>query len=282
MWYNIFEKQNTHPSVMENRSDNLITKKLFRKEFNLSKVQFIIENSDITYELIVKSALIANLNPYHNFGHMLGVCEGVIKILTAEGATREEINREGLSALRHDAGHTGRVLVYDEIYSFQLNSMIFDEDDLKITGLKKDAALAKMRDGILATIFGNRGKINDRFAKVIQDADLGHLGYGPIYWLYASMGLVDEFANEGRIHTPQQFIFEEQRKFVSFLKTCSPNNDTIYLSEGAKKVFTDPEVSLKALENFKPEAIQFAYDVRKSDITFEDFEKEINRLNLAA
>ena len=267
---------------MKNETDKFITKKLFRKRENLNKVNYIIEHSDITYDMIYRAAIIANKNPYHNFGHMLGFTESAIMILIAEGAERKEINRVAMSGLTHDAGHEGRVRVYDEIRSFELTSLVYDEDDLKIMGMTKDQAMAAARDDIFATIFGNRGKINDRFARVMQDADLAHLGRGAMYWLWASMGLVDEFAAEGRIFSPTQFIYEEQPKFISFLKTRSQNNDKVYLSEGAQNVFVNPEESLRTLVTFKPAAIEYAYNVRREDIILDEFKTEVERLNAIA
>lgn len=53
-----------------------------------------------------------------------------------------------------------------------------------------------------------------------------------------------------------------------------------FLSDVAKKYFIDPEKSLQFIENQSPNIIQMAYDIRKEDITFFEFQKKLQYLTI--
>ena len=54
--------------------------KLSREAENKKKLAFILQNSDIPQSIILKAQQLSNKNPYHNFGHQLGVAESAIRI----------------------------------------------------------------------------------------------------------------------------------------------------------------------------------------------------------
>lgn len=258
----------------------LISQKLFRKRENWNKIQFILDHSNISIELIATAAVVAKRNPYHNFGHALGVAEYVIKIALIMGLPLKEINIMGVTALFHDAGHQGIMHWNDEMYSLELMNMVMSDDDFAIFELSREQALLVMRDVGIATIFpNNRGKINDLRAKIIQDSDLANIGQDPVYLLWSSMGLIDEF-NKVRTAplTPFEFIYSEQEKFVNFLKILSSDKN-VYLSDGAKKIFAKPEETVIELKKVSPAAINFAFEVRREDITLKEFGLKIKQLN---
>lgn len=259
---------------------DFIKDKVFRTRENLKKIDFIIENSDITPTTLVKTATIAIGNEYHNFGHQLGVAEYAIKIATAEKRTREEINTLAFAGLIHDAGHKGLVTAFDEIRSLEITEIIMEEFDLSVINSSKEISLGKLRDLVIATIFSNRGKINDPLAKIMQDADLAHLGQGINYWLWASMGLIEEFARQRKSQlSPIDFIKIEQEKFVNFLAKISGTN-SVFLSTGANQIFRDPLEDVQQIKKLPDEIIDYAYSVRRDDITLEEFEDFISEIIL--
>ena len=261
--------------MIENKN---ITEKLFRIRENLKKIEYITKNSDITIELIQKAAILSKKNPYHSFGHELGATEQGIRLAIAQGMSREEINLIGIALLFHDADHSGIVKLYDEMRSIELANAVLIESDTIIAGSNHTKVLENMRDLILETTFPvRRGRNDNPMVQIIQDADLAHLGQGPDYWGWSSMGLVDEF-NRVRTLSPQQFIKDEQEKFVRYVSSLS-GTGKFYLSKGAQKIFGDPLVDVLVIKNWSDRAIQYAYDVRMDDITLEEFSEKIKSFN---
>lgn len=257
--------------------EDFIKNKVFRTRENLKKIDFIIGNSDITPTTLVKTATIAIGNEYHNFGHQLGVAEYAIKIAVAEKRNREEINTLGFAGLIHDAGHKGLITAFDEIRSLEMTETIMEESDFTVIGSSKETSMSKLRDLVIATVFSNRGKINDPLAKIMQDADLAHLGQGINYWLWASMGLIEEFSRQRKAKlSPIDFIKIEQEKFVEFLSTLSENG-SVFLSKGANRIFRNPLQDVQKIKNLPNEIIDYAYSVRHDDITLEEFEDFISK-----
>ena len=258
--------------------ESFLKGKVFRMRENIKKIKFIIENSDITLPFIVRAASISRGNPYHNFGHQIGVAEYAIRLAIAENRSRNEINTVGTGSLVHDAKHNGVLDSFDEINALEAAVQFMDDDDFKIIHLDIEKSIAILRDLIMSTIFGNRAKIEDPLAKIIQDADLAHLGQVVIYWLWASMGLIEEFSKQRKVPlTPTDFIKIEQENFVEFLSKLSPSG-TVYLSRGANKIFRNPLQDVQVIKNLPDAAIMFAYNVRHDDITLEEFEAQITPL----
>ncbi len=107
---------------------------------------------------------------------------------------------------------------------------------------------------------------------------MAHLGQGVEYWLWSSMGLIEEFGQQRKTKLdPIKFIKEEQEKFVNLLHKISPTG-SIYLSRGANKLFSNPLQDVEVLKNISNDIIQFAYEVRKEDITLEEFKEKISSM----
>lgn len=258
--------------------ESFLQGKVFRMRENIKKIEFIVENSDITLQFIAKAASISRGNSFHNFGHQIGVAEYAIRIAIAENRNRNEINTVGWSSLVHDAKHNGILDSFDEINALEAAVQFMDKEDFKIIHEDTEKSIAILRDLIMSTVFVNRGKFEDGLAKIIQDADLAHLGQGVIYWLWASMGLIEEFSKQRKATlSPIDFIKIEQEKFVEFLSRLTPSG-TVYLSRGANKVFRNPLQDVQVIKNLSDEAIMFAYNVRHEDITLEEFNRQITPL----
>ncbi|MFA6251016.1 MAG: HD domain-containing protein [Candidatus Paceibacterota bacterium] len=262
---------------MENLiNDRNITEKFFRVRENIQKIKFIIANSDIDIGIIRKAAILAKINPFHNFGHEVGSAEQGIRIAIAEGRPREEINLIAMTLLFHDADHRGIVQLYDEMHAFELANLVLLPTDTKIAGSDHNKVMTGMRDLILGTIFpGSRGKHSDPIVRIIQDADLAHLGLGPVYWIWASMGLIEEFnRNRSTPLSPEEFIRVEQEKFVGFLAKLNCNG-RVFLSPGAKKIFSNPLKDVVRVKKWSLEVINYSYEVRREDVTIKEFTNKI-------
>ena len=173
--------------------EELIQEKLFRITENNEKIAFICRNSDVKSKTILKAAVLAKKNNFHSFGHELGAAEQWIKITQAEGRSRSEATLIALIELFHDADHYGHAKANDELRAFSFTKSILTESDIEGVELQYTQVIKKIRDGILATIFKERGKPTDPFLHIVQDADLAHIWLWWEYQVRASMGLIDEW-----------------------------------------------------------------------------------------
>jgi hypothetical protein len=193
------------------------------------------------------------------------------------GLSRKEITEIVIGLLFHDALHQGFQQYDDEVNSFEALASSVDETDYAFMGLvKNNKTLARSREVILATIFNDRGKTPDEILRMVQDSDIGHIGQGPIYWPWASMGLVDEFVKQKLTNDAISFIKSDQRLFVEGLCKVSGTGRP-FLSEAANKVFIDPLESLAQVEALNPNQIMFAYNNRFNDLTVEEFERGLKK-----
>ncbi len=253
--------------------------KYFRIRANEEKIKFILEHTDISIDIINKAQKSAIPNPYHGFGHALGVTESGILIAEACGCNREEINTIALALLFHDADHRGVHRPNDEERAATRMMSALSKEDFKICGVPTRIAQQRIRDLILSTKFSAHGKSSDLWVCIVQDADIASIGKGPEYWLWATMGLVDEFNRErnGSLLTPFGFIHSEQLKFLKTLEKASITGE-VFLTSGARKIFQDPFESLKTIMSWPERVIDWAYSVRFEDITFEEFKQNLHKI----
>ncbi len=252
-----------------------LAKKVFRVKSNREKIFFLLENTKITQSVLVSAAKAARPNPFHNFGHQIGAAETFVKLALIAGLSVEERTLGALGLLFHDALHTGIQLYYDEIRSFESLAQSIDDTDYITMGLRRsEENLPKFRHIILSTVFQDRGGADDQYTKMVQDSDLGHLGRGTAYWMWSSMGLIDEFIRAGQKTDPVTFIKEDQSKFINYVKFLS-KEDSVFLSDAAKSSLIDPEKTLIEIKNLTVPQIMFAYNHRQADITVEEFEKKL-------
>ena len=210
-------------------------------------------------------------NPYHNFGHALGVSETAITIAQAQNCSRREITIVALVGLKHDIFHQGIVALNDElIAAIKTNAKLTDNDIVQCGLTVADRPV--IRDLIVSTTFTMHGKVRDSLAEIIQDADISYMGKGPYMYLYACMGLVDEFGKQsGTVIDPIVFIREKQKPFIHYVVSLSPNKDTFFLSPGARKILHDPMEAVDVLLSWNDRVFRLAYDLYKVDISFDQF-----------
>jgi len=257
------EKPDVQSSPNTNKNQiEFLSSKLFREGENKKKLAFILQNTDISETVIIEAQKISNNNPYHNFGHQLWVAESAIRIAHAMWLSKQESNLLALVGLFHDACHTGISKPDDEEIAYQNMMNIVSEEELVNLWCTKDDVYKL----IIATKFSLRGKCTWVLEKIIQDADMWCIGYGPYYILYSTMWLVDEE------HSSIDNYIKEEANFFSCLEKIDPQ---IYLSDGAKMIFSDPRESLKQIAEWPQEVITYAYTQRYQDISFEDFSRSI-------
>lgn len=252
-------------------------KNLYKVQMNEDHVRFVLENSNIHQDVLKKFMGLCNDNPYHNYGHTLCVMKTIIEIAQAQGMDRKTTTVILMAGGVHDALHPGIATSSDEIRSVLSLFDTITDTDLALCGLSSLDRPA-IRDLVLATTFDKRGKINDPTALIIQDADIGYMGKSKYIYLLASIGMIDEFCRANfKQPDPVHFFRLEQQPFIDFVVNMSPNKDSFFLSEGAKKIMADPAETLEELLLW-PDAIYWlVYDLRKVDVSFEEFTTMIDR-----
>lgn len=246
-------------------SFDIFNPKLFREAENRKKLDFITKNSDISQNIIVKAQKLSNLNGYHNFRHQLWTAESAIRIALAEWLNRKEINLLALVGLFHDAWHWWITTPYDEENSYALTINSLNKEELKTLWCTTE----EIKNLILATKFSLHWKLNWKREKIIQDADLWCIWYGPYYKLYSTMWLMDE----EKISIDN--YMSEEYKFINHLQKINPD---IYLSDWAKKIFINPKNSLDIISKRPKKTLIYAYNHRYQEISFEEFSQNIDEI----
>lgn len=251
--------------------ESSITKKLFRKRENWKKVLFILKYTNLDISIITAAASVARINDFHNFGHQLGAAEKGIEIARTEKLSKQTITEIAFALLFHDAAHKGTPDWDDELRAIEATKLVISESDVKSFSKKTyDAFMANNRDLILATTFSKRGETHNLHERIMQDADLAHLGQGPEYWLWSSMGILTELNAQGKKNVSvAEFVYKEQEVFINEL--IKKGNGHVYLTEGARTIFSDPAKDLAVLTQYNEKQLQFAYNTRKEDLLLDEF-----------
>ncbi|MCX6823723.1 MAG: HD domain-containing protein [candidate division SR1 bacterium] len=250
---------------------------VFKRKLNEDHIRFILENSNIHQDVLKKIMRLCSDNAYHNYGHTLGVMRTVIEIAQAQGLDRRLTTVILVAAGCHDAPHPGVATPSDEVRSVLTMFDEISDRDLALCGLTS-ADRPMIAEILLATTFTKRGEIDSIHAHIIQDADIGYMGKGKYVYLFASIGLIDEFRRaDSTDPDPVKFIRKQQQPFIDFVVSKNKKDHTFFLSEGAKKIMKDPAEILQDLLLW-PDAIYWlAYDLRYADISLEEFTTLIDR-----
>ncbi|MEI6119229.1 MAG: hypothetical protein WCP92_08800 [bacterium] len=252
-------------------------KNLYKRKMNEDHIRFILTNSNIHVEVLEKIMNLCSDNAYHNYGHTLGVMRTIIEISRAQCVDRKTITLLLLGGGLHDAPHPGVATPSDEVRSVLTMFDHITDYDLALCGLAtSDRSFIK--ELILATTFTKRGEIESIPAYIIQDADIGYMGKGKYIYLLASIGLIDEFCRADFTDPdPVSFIRKQQQPFINFVVSKNKQDHTFFLSEGAKKIMQNPADTLEELFLW-PDAIYWlAYDLRRVDISLEEFTTMVDR-----
>lgn len=249
--------------IMDELSESL-SLNLFRSNENLKKLNYIKENSDITDDIILIAKNLSVNNWYHNFWHEIWVAETTIKLCKECGIDRNMINLLVLAALFHDSGYT-------KTYDIDLEKLACNLSNTYLPNKVFDKMAIKREDFnnlIMMTNINNRKTDNEEHLKILQDADFWCLWQWPYYILYACMWLIDEW-----VISLDNFVDDE----LKFVKNHLING-SLYLSNSWNKVLESPIKSLEIIASWPRNVIEKAYNLRKSNITFEEFKNEIDSM----
>ena len=159
----------------------------------MSKVIYKSKEESLLIESLSKSQLISKDQlleikqlyneevPYHNYLHALKIAEGVLK-LQGETYNIIEIQSLFISALFHDAGHTGTAEDLDEFRSLDMAFQGIIDFEKKYDYAGIDYSI--VRKSIIGTVFKNRAQNKDPYAILLADLDVSTVGMSFPEFLY--------------------------------------------------------------------------------------------------
>ncbi len=262
--FDLFMKFLDNPSDTTQQLTDSLKLNLFRNKENLKKLNYIKENSDITDDIILVAKNLSVNNWYHNFWHEIWVAETVIKLCKGENIDKKTLNLLVLAALFHDSWYTKQYEIDLEKLACNLCDTYIPNNIFKQLNITRE----DLNNLILMTKISNRNESNQEFIKILQDADLWWLWYGPYYILYSCMWMIDEW-----IISLDNFV-EDEKKFIK----DNSINWQLFLSKSWNELLNNPMESLNIIEGRPKSVIEKAYQLRNDDITFEEFKKEINTI----
>ena len=235
--------------VYKSREENILIENLSRSQ--LISTQQLREIKELYHENV----------PYHNFLHALKVAEGVLK-LSSNDYNIIEIKSLFISALFHDAGHTGTAEDLDEFRSLDMAFQGIMDFEKKYDYTWIDYSI--VRKAIIGTVFKNRANNQDSYAILLADLDVSTIGMSfPEFLYYCDFPISLEFWKdlENWLHNVNYFKF--------LMWTCKD----IFRSESVRRIFPEYFKNIKKYTQVSYDSIHslFLY-WKENDITYQEFE----------
>ncbi len=216
----------------------------------------------ITYEQLLYIKKLYNENvPYHNFLHALKVAEWVLKLPRGE-YNIIEIQSLFISALFHDAGHTGTAWDLDEFRSLDMAFKWIIDFEQKYNYAWIDYSI--VRKSIVWTVFKNRATNKDPYAILLADLDVSTVWMSfPEFLYYADFPISVELWK----------VIDEWIEDLSYFKFLMWVDKNIFRNQITREIF--PEY----LKNTKKYITTWCQDImkiyeywRENNITYQEFE----------
>jgi hypothetical protein len=224
---------------------------------SLSKSQLISRE-----QLLEIKKLYSEDIPYHNFLHALKVAEGVLK-LPRETYNIIEVQSLFISALFHDAGHTGTAEDLDEFRSLDMAFQGIMDFEKKYNYTWIDYSI--VRKSIIGTVFKNRAINKDPYAILLADLDVSTLGMSfPEFLYYADFPFSIECWSN----------IEDWFSDLNYFKFLMGVDKNIFRTECIRDIFPEYLRNIKKYTKIGYTDIMNLYEYWKNnDITYEQFEK---------
>lgn len=205
--------------------------------------------------------------PYHNFLHALKVAEGVLQLPT-EQFNIIEIRSLFISALFHDAGHTGTAQDLDEFRSLDMAFQGIMDFEKKYNYSWIDYSI--VRKSIIGTVFKNRAINTDRYAVLLADLDVSTVWMSfPEFLYYADF----PFSIECWVW------IDDWIQDVNFFKFLTSIDKNIFRTEVCRKIFPEWLKNIRKYLSPKKAPLKQLYTFwREHDVEYSDFEKKFHEI----
>jgi hypothetical protein len=233
--------------------------KIKSKQINILKKE-ILSSWLVTEEIINDAEKLYNNIPYHNFLHVLRVTSYVL-LLDKSKFSPLEIRSLMIAWLFHDAWHTWDVSNLDEFISLDY----FRTTMNKYPDFVIDDSIC--RAWIIWTVFKNRWKNINKYAKIMADIDIWDLWmwieeflyYWSLYWLELWVWA-------------KEFYTEVEKWYFKFLINI---DSKIIISDEARYFLNKPLLTIKKFYEIPLEIKLEIFDILiNEDITLMEFKKK--------
>lgn len=199
--------------------------------------------------------------PYHNFLHALKVAEWVLK-LPRDQYNIIEIQSLFISALFHDAGHTGTAGDLDEFRSLDMAFQGILNFEKKYNYAWIDYSI--VRKSIIGTVFKNRATNKDPYAIILADIDVSTVGMSfPEFLYYADF----PFSAECWVD------LENWLKNLNFFKFLMWVDKNIFRNNSIRLIFPEYLRNTKKYITINSKSLTNIYEYWKyNNITYKEFE----------
>jgi len=231
---------------------------------SLSKSQLISKQ-----QLLEIKKLYSEDVPYHNFLHALKVAEWVLK-LPRDQYNIIEIQSLFISALFHDAGHTGTAGDLDEFRSLDMAFQGIINFEKKFDYAWIDYSI--VRKSIIGTVFKNRATNKDPYAILLADIDVSTVGMNfPEFLYYCDFPISVEFNKEIR----------DWLKDLSYFKFLMWVNKNVFRTDKVRTLFPAYLKNARLYMTLEENKLDDIYKYWKNnDITYKEFEIYYKKIGL--
>lgn len=196
-------------------------------------------------------------NPYHNFLHALRVTNCVLS-LDKNKFNPIEIRSLMIAWLFHDAGHTWKSMDLDEFTSLDFFRKTMD----KYSEFTIDDSIC--RNWIIWTVFKNRVKNTNKYAKIMADLDICDISMGIEEFLYYG----SLFALELWVDATKYYL-DVEKWYFKYLMSINKN---IIISDEVRESFKNP---LKTIRDFYKIPLERKIEIfeclKNEDISLDEF-----------
>lgn len=207
--------------------------------------------------------------PYHNFLHALKVAEGVLK-LPRDMYTIIEIQSLFISALFHDAGHTGTAGDLDEFRSLDMAFQGIIDFEKKYDYAGIDYSI--VRKAIIWTVFKNRASNKNPYAIVLADIDVSTV------WMKFSEFL---YYCDFPISIEFWVDLETWLSDLNYFKFLMWVDKNIFRNESVRRIFPEYLRNTKKYIQIDSQNLLEIYEYWKNnDITYQEFEQYYKKIDL--
>ena len=235
-----------------------MTEEFIKKTKQIELLKNRLINSNLLPKEIIDSAeVLYNPNPYHNFLHALCVTNYVLN-LDKNKFSPIEIRSLLIAWLFHDTWHTGKAMELDEFVSLDNFRKVMDSYPEYLI----DDSIC--RNAIIWTVFKNRAKQTNKYAKILWDCDIWNIGAGieefMYYWTLLSL--------EYDVTIEEYFTKTEKNYFLYLMKI----NKKIIITDEVREILPHSLQTIKDFYNISLEKKLEIFDtLRNEDITLDEF-----------
>lgn len=239
-----------------------MNKLIYKSKEESILIKSLSKSQLISYEqlLYIKNLYDENV-PYHNFLHALKVAEWVLK-LPRDIYNIVEIQSLFISALFHDAGHTGTAWDLDEFRSLDMayQGIIDFEKKYNYVGINYSI----VRKSIIWTVFKNRATNKDPYAILLADIDVSTVWMSfPEFLYYADFPISVELWKD----------INEWFNDFSYFKFLMWVDKNIFRNKTIRKLFPEYLKNTKKYITTQSDNMREIYEYWKyNNISYKEFE----------